>query len=1402
MSENTVKARLRHAVKPEATWTSDNPVLKEGEVGYVKETGRYKVGDGKTAWNSLAWAQPSSHTHDDRYIKLTGGTMTGALVIQGNASNKPLKVKGIVGSNGSSEDGELYLQYGVNQAVKLGSSGSYNISADGGTYSGKAAQATKLATARTINGTSFDGSGNITTANWGTSRNITIGNTKKAVNGGGDISWSLAEIGCPTNKTISDYIASRGENLVTNGTCLLGNNTNFSSFTYDGSETYYAGGSFKTSTLNGVFTNDEYIPVDVNQTYKFSYYIKSSNDSARYFDYVSMYDIDKNNIQASNVMWIEGSTTTLAKELKKGDTKVYLTSVAGFNTSTTYNYQRGLIFWNYQNSKGYSYGKETYSRNTWSDLWTDGASIDKTNNTITLKTAWTHGTFPAGTFVSQRSDGGSYTYLNQNFLLSPANTWIYKTGVLNGTGKNNALRKFREGTAFVKVGWLVNRNVSAPTTCWISTVSFTQNSNVITSAGSVTQPVYFSNGKPVACNYNIKFYSGSLATGGWKELGGTTIGSKISIAYNNNRADWNASKYSSSFMFGTEDTRGLLDLASSTPVVSFGGSTISKSTDDDPQWYFKLSGTNGKTYTLPSESTTLAALTHTHTKSQITDFPTSLKNPTNLILRLNGGTTEGTNQFTYDGSTAKTISITPSGIGAAASGHNHDNVYLGKTATATAATKLATKREVFAHYDSDFVMNFSYDGSANSITTLLGYYSAGSNVQGANNYPYHRFAKLDKITSNYADRTSTFLITQDYDGGGWGIVRLSLRTNGAGTDSTVNVQWLCRVNLPADFIQVGIYNVSGSTYADAFIRHTGTYSSTIIRNLASGSRGNILRTWILVTSMEDGHSTATDKKNSAEAYATIAAAGTELHKQAYSKIVSGEDAGTVSYANTSGSSTKATQDSVGQQINTTYIKSLSISGKTITYTKGDNTTGTITTQDTDTHYTTGLKVCSSASGTANAAATNGNVRINILDNTTVRDSHLVKGAGATTVTSDASGVITINSTNTTYSTGTTSTAGLTKLYTSTGTSVDGTMTRKAITDALSGKAPSNHNHDGDYVPLENGTVTVSSDMGAYIDLQDTNGGLGTHLQMSVKGASKWDLAANSSGELSLTYITSAGSNWLYAMNASRINMYQSVTVGPSPLATTANSMMVKVTTAGLQNFAGRTISLYASGSDNNYAGIYDHDNGWILYCDTDKVVHIPKELSTTSVTVSGNLQWRNSSGTAYVIAGTLSNDSYKNMTRIGNLTYETGIYTKTNVWKNGSTTTHFATTTTTSDQRLKEKISDMSVYEDFFCKLKPFAFKYHEGLYNANGTKPMIQWGYGAQDTVKAFKESGLDWQQEELVVIEDGELTEEEKKYTTDGKMFKMNYQNMSALNTHMIQKCLEEIAELKRQLVELKEG
>ena len=65
---------------------------------------------------------------------------------------------------------------------------------------------------------------------------------------------------------------------------------------------------------------------------------------------------------------------------------------------------------------------------------------------------------------------------------------------------------------------------------------------------------------------------------------------------------------------------------------------------------------------------------------------------------------------------------------------------------------------------------------------------------------------------------------------------------------------------------------------------------------------------------------------------------------------------------------------------------------------------------TDTHYTTHLYA---GSGTAaNDATTNGNTKLTVVDNTTTRNSVTIKGTGGATVTSDANGVVTINSTDT------------------------------------------------------------------------------------------------------------------------------------------------------------------------------------------------------------------------------------------------------------------------------------------------------------------------------------------------------------------------------------------------------
>lgn len=102
--------------------------------------------------------------------------------------------------------------------------------------------ATKLQTARQINGTNFDGTASIVTSYWGTARNFTIGNTTRSVNGSGNVSWSFADIGGAPASHSHNYINSRGNlNPQTGRTQNLGNvySYNTVSGTSNGAPTTY-----------------------------------------------------------------------------------------------------------------------------------------------------------------------------------------------------------------------------------------------------------------------------------------------------------------------------------------------------------------------------------------------------------------------------------------------------------------------------------------------------------------------------------------------------------------------------------------------------------------------------------------------------------------------------------------------------------------------------------------------------------------------------------------------------------------------------------------------------------------------------------------------------------------------------------------------------------------------------------------------------------------------------------------------------------------------------------------------------------------------------------------------------------------------------------------------------------
>lgn len=153
------------------------------------------------------------------------------------------------------------------------------------------------------------------------------------------------------------------------------------------------------------------------------------------------------------------------------------------------------------------------------------------------------------------------------------------------------------------------------------------------------------------------------------------------------------------------------------------------------------------------------------------------------------------------------------------------------------------------------------------------------------------------------------------------------------------------------------------------------------------------------------------------------------------------------------------------------------------------------TTDTNTHYTTSI-VAGAASGTANAATTNGNTHINVTDDNTFRSGVTIKGTGATTVTSDASGNVTVNSTDTntwrgiqnnltSTSTDQSLSAAQGKIlnekfgsYVPTSRTVNGKALSANITLSAGdvGAAAASHSHS--YLPLAGGTMTGRINRGA------------------------------------------------------------------------------------------------------------------------------------------------------------------------------------------------------------------------------------------------------------------------------------------------------------------------------------
>lgn len=117
-------------------------------------------------------------------------------------------------------------------------------------------------------------------------------------------------------------------------------------------------------------------------------------------------------------------------------------------------------------------------------------------------------------------------------------------------------------------------------------------------------------------------------------------------------------------------------------------------------------------------------------------------------------------------------------------------------------------------------------------------------------------------------------------------------------------------------------------------------------------------------------------------------------------------------ASTAGNADKATNDARGQKIDTTYIKEISATGKTLTIKKGDGTTDTVTTQDTITTIDTALSATSAnpvqnkvvkAALDGKAASSHKHALADITGIASASVAHADTAGSATKATQDANG---------------------------------------------------------------------------------------------------------------------------------------------------------------------------------------------------------------------------------------------------------------------------------------------------------------------------------------------------------------------------------------------------------------
>ena len=211
----------------------------------------------------------------------------------------------------------------------------------------------------------------------------------------------------------SEITSTKTGNLVKNGYGEYLDNTNYLSGAFYREDSPY--GTYGYFSGVGGDMNKagfaEYILFNKNLGYDYEFYRrvkKTATSTSAYFSVVP-YDVDGNIISTNQVLGWTKKLFYLSQDLNDGDTVAHFTDLSEWSDVSSQYYRNFTIF-GYTDSTGYTYPDGTYSRNVYTNVYTDNSSVDKANNTITLSAAWSGGTVKAGTAIGRGVSGASAIY--------------------------------------------------------------------------------------------------------------------------------------------------------------------------------------------------------------------------------------------------------------------------------------------------------------------------------------------------------------------------------------------------------------------------------------------------------------------------------------------------------------------------------------------------------------------------------------------------------------------------------------------------------------------------------------------------------------------------------------------------------------------------------------------------------------------------------------------------------------------------------------------------------------------------------------------------------------------------------------------------------------------------------